>query len=83
MTDAETVRVPQSELDGWRAFAEQVRTDGYTIRQLVARGQSQAASELLGAVIESAIVAGLGMEEAGAARPATLPRKPASPATED
>ena len=74
MEPAQTVT--QARLDAWRAFAEQVRTDGFTIRRLVAAGQGEAAQQLLGGLIESALLAGHDMDEAGANRPATLPPRP-------
>ena len=77
MNTEQTQTVTQTRLDSWRAFAEQVRTDGFTIRQLVARGQGQAAAQLLGGLIESALLAGHSMDNAGANRPATLPPRPA------
>ena len=76
MNVPQEVNVAQEDLDQWRAFAEQVRTDAFTVRQLIARGQTDAATELLGAVIQSAIICGLGMEQFGANRPSTLPSKP-------
>ncbi len=72
----QTKEVTQARLDTWRAFAEQVRTDGFTIRQLVAGGQAIAAAQLLGGLIESALLAGHDMDEAGANRPKTLPPRP-------
>jgi len=76
------VTVSQARLDQWRAYAEQTRTDLFTLRQLVASGQKEAAVMLAGSVIDQSIMAGLDMEDAGANRPAHLPAKPA-PGTYD
>lgn len=76
------VTVSQARLDQWRAFAEQTRTDLFTLRQLIASGQKEAATMLAGSVIDQSIMAGLDMEDAGAHRPAHLPAKPA-PGTYD
>lgn len=71
------VSVSQARLDQWRAYAEQTRTDLFTLRQLVASGQKEATIMLAGSVIDQSIIAGLDMEDAGANRPAHLPAKPA------
>ena len=78
----EEIVVSQTRLDQWRAYAEQTRTDLFTLRQLVASGQQEAAVMLAGSVIDQSIVAGLDMENAGANRPAHLPPRPA-PGTYD
>ena len=75
--DANTVAVSQARLDQWRAYAEQTRGDMFTIRQLVAGGNKDAAVQLLGSVLDQSIIAGLSMEDAGANRPAHLPARPA------
>lgn len=73
--------ISQEKLDKWRAFAEQNRTDLFTVRQLVAQGQSTGAAQLIAGMLESTLIAGLDMEAAGANRPVSLPPKPA-PGTE-
>jgi hypothetical protein len=72
----EGFEVPQARLDQWRAFTEQNRTDLLTLRQLVAQGQAVGATQLIAGMLESTLIAGLAMEDAGANRPATLPPKP-------
>ncbi|MGI4790247.1 MAG: hypothetical protein ACRYFS_15525 [Janthinobacterium lividum] len=72
-----TVNVEQGELDKWRAFTKQTRTDLFTLRQLISRGQGPAAAQLIGSMLEQTIIAGLGMEDAGANRPPHLPARPA------
>lgn len=74
--NADERQIAQRKLDQWRAFAEQNRTDLFTLRQLISRGQGQAAAQLIGGMLEGTILIGLDMEEAGANRPATLPPKP-------
>ena len=71
-----TVDVTQEQLDRWRAFAAQTLADVREVRQLIARGQTTAADQLLHGVHDSAIVAGLGMEDAGANRPAGMRPRP-------
>jgi hypothetical protein len=71
------MNVTPGQLDAWRAFAEQTRTDMFTVRQLLAGGQGKAAAPLIAAVIENTIIVGLDMEGAGAARPTSLPPIPA------
>ena len=78
MTDETLCSISQVRLDRWRAYAEQTRGDMFTIRQLVAGGQKDAAVQLLGSVLDQSIIAGLDMEDAGANRPAHLPPRPAS-----
>ena len=77
MSSKETVTVSQARLDQWRAYAEQTRGDMFTIRQLVAHGNKDAAVQLLGSVLDQSIIAGLDMEDAGANRPKHLPARPA------
>lgn len=77
---ARTRPVSQADLDKWRAFTEQTRTDLITIRQLVAGGQNAAAVQLLGSALDQTLIAGLSLDDAGANRPAHLPRRP-SPGT--
>ena len=72
-----TVTVTQAALDQWRAYAEQTRGDMFTIRQIVAHGNKDAAVQLLGSVLDQSIIAGLSMEDAGANRPKHLPARPA------
>ena len=69
--------VSQDRLDSWRAFAEQNRTDLFTLRQLIAKGQFTGATQLIGGMVEGTLIVGLDMEAAGANRPDTLPPKPA------
>jgi len=74
--DGMSQNVAQARLDSWRAFAEQTRTDLFTVRQFIAARQPDAANTLIAAMQDSAIIAGLDMEDAGANRPHTLPPKP-------
>ena len=71
------IEVNQFSLDKWRAYAEQNRTDLFTLRQLVAHGQREGAIQLIGSMVDQSTIAGLSMEDAGAARPAHLPPRPA------
>ena len=68
----DAVSVSQARLDQWRAYAEQTRGDMFTIRQLVAHGNKDAAVQLLSSVLDQSIIAGLDMEDAGGA-PACAP----------
>lgn len=70
------MNVTQEQLDRWRAFAAQTLADVRQVRMLIARGQTTAADQLLHGMHDSAIIAGLGMDDAGANRPATMPARP-------
>ncbi len=72
----DTVNVTQEQLDRWRAYAAQTLTDVREVRRLIARGQATAADQLLHGVHDSAIIAGLGMDDAGANRPGTMRPRP-------
>lgn len=73
--NAEPKNVTQEQLDRWRAFAAQTLTDVREVQRLIARGQTTAADQLLHGMHDSAIIAGLAMDDAGASRPAgMLPR---------
>ncbi len=74
--NAEPLNVTQEQLDRWRAFAAQTLKDVRQVRMLIARGQDQAADQLLHGMHDSAIIAGLTMDDAGANRPATSPVRP-------
>lgn len=76
------VNVPQAQLDRWRAFAAQTLRDVREVRRLLARGQATAADQLLGAMHDSAGVAGVTMDDAGANRPARMLPKPTGAALE-
>ena len=68
--------ISQAQLDRWRAFASQTLNDAREIQRLIARGQTTAADQLLQAIHDSAGVAGLSMDDAGANRPAGMPARP-------
>jgi hypothetical protein len=68
--------VTQEQLDRWRAFAAQTLVDVREVRRLIACGQTMAADQLLHGMHDSAIIAGLGMDDAGANRPAGMPARP-------
>ena len=70
------VPVPQAQLDRWRAYAAQTLTDVREVRRLIARGQTTAADQLLHGMHDSAIMAGLSMDDAGANRPGTMRPRP-------
>ena len=70
------VNVPQAQLDRWRAFATQTLNDVREVRRLLARGQTTAADQLLGGIHDSAGIAGLSLDDAGANRPGTMPPRP-------
>ena len=70
------VPVPQAQLDRWRAYAEQMRVDLLNVRQLVARGQGTAATQLLGGMLDSTLIVGVTLDDAGANRPGTMPPRP-------
>lgn len=69
-------RVPQAQLDRWRAYAEQTRTDLLAVRQLVASGQKEGAGQLLSALLENTLIVGHSLDEAGANRPAGMKPRP-------
>jgi hypothetical protein len=73
---SDLVNVPQGRLDMWRAFAEQTRTDLMTLRLLVARGQTQAADQLLASMLEQTLIVGLSLDDAGANRPPGMRPRP-------
>ena len=70
------VTVPQAQIDRWRAYAAQTLTDVREVRRLIARGQTMAADQLLHGMHDSAIMAGLSMDDAGANRPGTMRPRP-------
>ena len=70
------MNVTQERLDRWRAYAEQMRVDLLNVRQLVARGQRQAATQLLGGMLDSTLIVGVTLDEAGANRPGTMRPRP-------
>lgn len=70
------MNVPQEQLDRWRAYAEQMRVDLINVRQLVARGQGQAATQLLGGMLDSTLIVGVTLDDAGANRPAGMRPRP-------
>lgn len=70
------VTVPQAQLDRWRAYAEQMRVDLLNVRQLVARGQGTAAGQLLGGMLDSTLIVGVTLDDAGANRPGTMRPRP-------
>jgi hypothetical protein len=71
-----TVAVAQADLDQWRAFTEQTRTDLLTLRHLVAAGQKDAADQLISSALHQTLIAGHSLDDAGANRPAHLPARP-------
>ena len=72
----ETVNVLQQQLDQWRAYAEQTRVDLLTVRQLISRGQGPAAEQLIGGMLDSTLIVGVTLDDAGANRPATMRPRP-------
>jgi len=70
------VNVPQEQLDRWRAYAEQMRVDLINVRQLISRGQGQAAAQLLGGMLDSTLIVGVTLDDAGANRPAGMRPRP-------
>ena len=70
--NTDTVTVSQEQLDRWRAYAEQMRLDLLNVRQLIARGQGQAAAQLLGGMLDSTLIVGVTLDDAGANRPGTM-----------
>jgi hypothetical protein len=72
-----TKDVPQADLDLWRAYTEQMRTDLLTLQQLVAGGQKDAADTLIASAVHQTLIAARSIEDAGANRPAHLPARPA------
>ena len=70
------VTVSQAKLDRLRAYTEQMRVDLLTVRMLVARGQGTAAGQLLGGMLDSTLLAGMSLDDAGANRPDTMRPKP-------
>ena len=70
------VTVLQAQLDRWRAYAAQSLTDVREVRRLIARGQTTAADQLLHGMHDSAIIAGLSLDDAGANRPGTMRPRP-------
>lgn len=70
------VTVSQAKIDRLRAYAEQMRVDILNVRRLVARGQMTAADQLLGGMLDSTLIAGLSLDDAGANRPSTMPPRP-------
>ncbi|MGI4788794.1 MAG: hypothetical protein ACRYFS_08085 [Janthinobacterium lividum] len=69
--------VSQADLDQWRAFTEQTRTDLLTLRHLIASGQTVAADQLIGSAMHQTLIAGRSLDDAGANRPTHLPPRPA------
>jgi len=53
-----------------------VPTDVREVRRLIARGQTTAADQLLHGMHDSAIIAGLSLDDAGANRPITMRPRP-------
>ena len=70
------VTVPQAQLGRWWAYAAQSLTDVREVRRLIARGQTTAADQLLHGMHDSAIIAGLSLDDAGANRPITMRPRP-------
>ena len=70
------VTVSQAKLDRLRAYTEQMRVDLLTVRMLVARGQGTAAGQLLGGMLDSTLLAGMSLDDAGANRPGTMRPRP-------
>ena len=68
----------QADLDLWRAYTEQMRTDLLTLRGLVASGQRDAADQLIGSVVHQTLLCARSLDDAGATRPAHLPARPAA-----
>lgn len=69
----QNVVVTQINLNAWRSFVEQGRTQLTTLRQLLARRQDAAALGLLDALHENALLLELDLGHAGAAPPGTAP----------
>ncbi len=74
--NANEPNISQALLDRWRAFASQTLNDAREVQRLIARGQTTAAGQLLQAIHDSAGIAGLSMDDAGANRPAGMPARP-------
>jgi len=70
------MNVSQEDLNQWRSFTEQMRTDLLTLRQLVAGGQRDAADQLIASAVHQTLIVSRFMEDAGADRPAHLPPRP-------
>ena len=70
------VTVSQAKLDRLRAYTEQMRVDLLTVRMLVAHGQGTAAGQLLGGMLDSTLLAGMSLDDAGAHRPGTMRPRP-------
>ena len=68
--------VLQAKMDRWRAYTEQMRVDILMVRRLIARGEGTAAAQILGGMLDSTIMAGVSMDDAGANRPAGMPARP-------
>ena len=62
----------QAQLDRWRAYVAQTVRDVREARMMIARGQAKAADQLLGGVLDSSLIVGVTMDEAGANRPAGM-----------
>ncbi len=62
----------QAQLDRWRAYVAQTVRDVREARMMIARGQATAADQLLGGVLESSLIVGVAMDDAGANRPAGM-----------
>lgn len=65
--------IAQEDLNRWRVFVEQVRNATFNVRMAVSRRDVAKANETLSELHDAAIVAGMGMEQAGAERPDSLP----------
>lgn len=70
------MNVSQEDLNLWRSFTEQMRTDLLTLRGLVASGQRDAADQLIASAVHQTLIVSRFMEDAGADRPAHLPARP-------
>ena len=70
------MNVSQVNLDLWRAYTEQMRTDLLTLRGLVAGGQMQAADTLIGSAVHQTLLCARSLDDAGANRLAHLPKRP-------
>lgn len=66
----------QAHLDRWRAYVAQTVRDVRQARMMIARGQATAADQLLGGILESSLIVGVAMDDAGANRPAGMPARP-------
>lgn len=71
------MNVTQTDLDHWRAYAEQSRVDLLAVRQLVAGGQKEGAGQLLGALLENTLIVAGTLDDAGANRPTRMAPRPA------